>query len=192
MTRRVVLGAVLLAGAVAARAEAADEWPKYEKVDGHVNAVAVEVTFKVPDRAKVAGLLTGASRWEDASRYSSHTLTYVEGVNKAQSRVWLDTLSRIKDASDEGATGVFKDGTELRLGFGPESQKFVIIHTPAGSRLVVDLEDVGEVRFSNPARRDAEKNVLFDHWKYSPFTGEKIPAAKPPAVKTVDPDRPKA
>lgn len=193
LTRRLVLGAGLVSVALAVRA-GAEEWPKYEKVDGHVNAVAVEVTFKVPARQKVSGLLTGASKWKDGSVFASHSLSHVEGANKAESRVWLDTLSRIKDTSDEGATAVLKDGSEVHLGFGGDSQKFVIIHNVAGSRSVVDLEDVEEVRFSNPARRDAEKNVLFDHWKYSPFTGEKIPARKPPAPReqSAAPERSKA
>jgi hypothetical protein len=36
------------------------------------------------------------------------------------------------------------------------------------------LKAIKSVKFLKPARTGDKDNVMFDHWRFSPFTGEKL------------------
>ena len=86
--------------------------------------------------------------------------------------MWLDTLSALKAATEDEVLVVLKDGTERRLKHGNQVLHFA---NPDDSREFVFIAKVKEVKFLKPARKDGSGKAMFDHWLYSPYTGEKLP-----------------
>jgi hypothetical protein len=171
-TRRLLACITLLAlGTVTA---AADDSPKPGKKNGHSAVLSLTVTFRSAGVSDRKGLLVGSSHYKDGDLYSPFRFAYTES-GRTTAEAWWDTIAFIKETSEEGATIVFKNGASRAVRFGKDGHRYLLLHTPEGGREVIDLEGVKEVRVGRPARKDADGNGMFEHWKFSPFTGEKLP-----------------
>ena len=66
-----------------------------------------------------------------------------------------------------------EDGSQrdLETRHGAEGFKFVNADDSNG---FVNFAQCKTIEFLKPARKDKKANAMFDHWKYSPYTGEKL------------------
>jgi hypothetical protein len=173
MTARRLLACVTVLALGTATATA-DDPPKPQKKNGHSSVPSITVTFRAPGVADRKGLLIGSSHFRDGDLYSPFRFDYTE-AGRTTASIWWDAIAALKDTSDDGATIVFKNGTNRAVRFGKDGHRYLLVYTPEGGREVIDLEAVKELRVGRPARKDADGNAMFDHWKFSPFTGEKLP-----------------
>jgi hypothetical protein len=169
MSTKRLLAPLIPAWALCAAAVAADP-VKVEKEDDHVSPVMAEVTFSDNTTRKVLVYGVGGDP-EKGKGYHSHFLRAAskEGTDV---RVWLDTLGALKAATEEEVAAVLKDGTERRLKHGNQVLHFA---NPDDSREFAFLAKLKGVKFLKPARKDGSGKAMFDHWLYSPYTGEKLP-----------------
>jgi hypothetical protein len=169
MSTKRPLAVLTPAWVLCAAAVAADPL-KVEKEDDHVSPVTAEVTFADNTTRKVLVYGVGGDP-EKGKGYHPHFLraTSKEGTDV---RVWLDTLGAIKGPTEEEVLVVLKDGTERRLKHGNQVLHFA---NPDDSREFDFLAKLKEVKFLRPARKDGSGKAMFDHWLYSPYTGEKLP-----------------
>jgi hypothetical protein len=147
--------------------------PKVERVDNHVSPLVVKLTFldkKVkPVEVMVYGV--GKGSWYTKHRYE------LTGDGDTKVWVWLDTIREIKEIDDKRLTVVFKDGEERQFRHQGDGLQ---VYQPNDSTEWVPLVKLKQVHFLRAPRMDKEKQAMFDHWRYSPFTGEKLP---PPEEK---------
>lgn len=136
------------------------------KEKGHVAPVKIEVNFT--SGAKKTGLLL-----HNYSGTANQSNVVVERKRKGggQIVIYHDTLSTIKDISGEYGLYVFKDGTEERIDLSPN---FWLV-TPNDARENLDWKKIESVKYLEPPLQDKDGNAMFAHWKYSPYTGEKLP-----------------
>jgi hypothetical protein len=169
MSTKCLLALLAPAWVLCAAAVAADPL-KVEKEDGHVSPVTAEITFADNTSRKVLVYGAGGDP-EKGKGYHSHVLQ-ATGKEGTDVRVWLDTLGAIKGATEEEVVVVLKDGTERRLKHGNQVLHFA---NPDDSREFAFLAKLKGVKFLKPARKDGSGKAMFDHWLYSPYTGEKLP-----------------
>jgi hypothetical protein len=112
-----------------------------------------------------------------------------------QRNLWLDTLGAIKGTNSlrrltDEFTVVLKDGKELPVSFSYFCDKeipaadahdgyvcrYLYVKSDDDSSQKIDLRNVKSVEFLGPVRKDKARNAMFDHWVFSPFTGEKLTA----------------
>jgi hypothetical protein len=157
---------VLVGGSVPHRASA--DPPKVERQDNHVVPLMTEITFKdenVPKaRVMVFGILRGP--------YLSSHAWNLAGDGNTSVRVWLDTIAEIKEIDEKRLTVVFKDGTELQFRHEQESLR---VYHPNDSTEKVPVAKLRQIKFLRAPRKDQENQAMFDQWRYSPYTGEKLP-----------------
>jgi hypothetical protein len=139
--------------------------PKVVKWQGHTSPLLVEVTLGDGQLRK--GMLLGIQR----VNLNRHQYIGI-GPSKMEVAVCLDTLAEIKDITDEDASFVFKDGKaqSLQHGYRPK----LVLRQENDAEEVLELERLKRVKFLKPARKDSEDHAMFDHWKFSPYTGEKL------------------
>ncbi|MCI0461520.1 MAG: hypothetical protein L0Z62_31610 [Gemmataceae bacterium] len=140
--------------------------PRVTKVQGHVSPLIVEVTRA--DGTMHKGMLV---RVITAEGWNSHQY---HGVGSSQSRVtvWLDTIQSIRAIEDEEARFVLKGGGQQVLKHSGTPR--LVLRQESDTEEVISLTQLKEVRFLKPARKDGAGNAMFDHWKHSPYTGEKL------------------
>jgi hypothetical protein len=147
------------------------EPPKVERLNNHVMPLLAEITFKDEKVGKakvmVSGLLWGV--------YLSTHAWNLTGESDASVRVWLDTVAQIKDIDDQRLTVVFKDGTERQFQHRREGLRVYHANDSTEKISVVKLR---QIDFLRAPRKDKENQAMFDHWRYSPYTGEKLPAVE--------------
>jgi hypothetical protein len=165
MSIKRVVALLVPAWALCAAVLAADEPLKVEKEDGHVSPVPAEITFADKTKRKVMVYGVGGT-----TTYHQHVLRARE--KGADVRVWLDTISTLTAPGEKEAVIVLKDGTERRLNHDNQVLHYV---NADDSREHIFLTNLKEVKFLKPARKDSSGNAMFDHWLYSPHTGEKLP-----------------
>jgi hypothetical protein len=168
MYARIAVGCGLLTAWLATALVGQADPPKFERRDNHVSPLMVKLTFldKKVKPAKV--MVYGVLDWSLYSRLC-YDLT---GDGDTSVSVWLDTIREIKEIDDKRLTIVFKDGKERQ--FRHKQEKLMVYH-PNDSTERVPLVKLKQVRFLQAPRMDKEKQAMFDHWRYSPFTGEKLP-----------------
>jgi hypothetical protein len=152
----------------AAAAAAADPL-KVEKEDGHVSPVPAEVTFADKSKRKVMVYGVGGNPAKGRGYYRHFLRATGEGGTDV--RVWLDTIGALNALTEEAAVIVQKDGSKRRVNHGNLVLYFV---NPDDSREHVFLAKLKGVKFLKPARKDGSGKAMFDHWLYSPYTGEKL------------------
>ncbi len=135
------------------------------KEQGHLAPVKIEVTYN--SGAKKTGLLLHS---ENSSANKSQVAVSRNKKGGGEILVYHDTLTAIKEITGETGLYVFKNGTEERIDLSPNF--WVVTENDAREKL--DWTKVKSVKYIAPARKDDEGNAMFDHWKYSPYTGKKI------------------
>ena len=95
------------------------------------------------------------------------------GDGNADVKIWLDTVSWVKATTDKEYTLVMKNGSERTFGYNGYYTGFVL-HNPEGGSEFVSMNSFKTLEFLGPARKDSRENAMFDHWKFSPYTGEKL------------------
>lgn len=167
LTRLIGLAAAAWIGSVAVGV--ADP-PKVENEDGHLSPVMAEITFLDNTKRKAMVFGVGGDPNKGKGYYPHHfQATSKQGTDV---RVWIDTIRAIKAPKETEALVVSKDGTERLLNH--KNQGLHLYH-PDESKEYVFLAKLKEVHFLKPARKDKMNKAMFDHWLYSPYTGEKLP-----------------
>jgi hypothetical protein len=164
-------GAFLLATAIVLGVTALSpaDPPKVEQRSDHWMPLLVEITEKDPKRKPAKVMLVRVMR---GNGYVPHVIRLTDG--EKQVSVSLDTIREIKDIDDKRLTIVFKSGAKREFAYDEEeSLSYYDEDTDATGS--VPLGKVKSVRFLTVPRKDREGNAMFDHWRYSPFTGEELP-----------------
>ncbi len=141
-----------------------------------------------PDQVMLRGIGNGP-----ASSFMTHQFVVLTDGGASTRRFWTDSIAAIKGTGamrtrTSDFTVVLKDGTEVTAQFtGMNCQGEVKQATPdwyCGTMFTyneddgdqkIDLLQVDRVEFLGVPRRDKAGHVMFDPWKFSPFTGEKLP-----------------
>lgn len=159
--------------------------------NGHLSPVMVKITF-LDDLTRIV-MLQGIGHSHD--RFLTHAFVVKTDESVTMRRIWLDTIATIQGTGalrsrQSEFTIALKDGTRVAARFtggsgpcnrdlDPNSEhldcRFLYAESEDHSQQTIDLRKVKSVDFLEPARRDREKNALFPTWRYSPFTGEKLP-----------------
>lgn len=87
--------------------------------------------------------------------------------------LWLDTIEEITDTNDVEAILTMKDGS-IHLFKYPGAGYSLLLYDESDGTIRVPLAQVKQVKFLKAAREDELGKAMFDHWKYSPYTGEKL------------------
>jgi hypothetical protein len=141
---------------------------KVAKRDGHASPLSVEITQADGKSRKI---MLGGFRWNNFFAWQY----YGVGAARAEVKLWLDDIQEISNISDAEATFTFKDGKKQTLkhdlaGGGPK----LIVYQEGDGKEMIELKRLKGVRFLRPSRQDSEDRAMFDHWQFSPFTGEKL------------------
>jgi hypothetical protein len=180
---------VIAMSCVAVYAEA----PRAIEEKGHLSPLTVRITFT--DGTMRKSLLTGIGF---DNTYLTHVLGVLTDNRTVPRNLWLDNIQSIRGTdhlrrlTDEFVIEL-KDGKEIQASlaggnssFGCKYSdarnlndgnlcKFLEIRSEDDGRQRIDLLNVKQVDFLPPARKDRAGNAMFDHWRYSPYTGEKLP-----------------
>lgn len=163
--------------------------PKVVEKNGHLSPLQVRITFKNDTVRDVLLLGIGGS-----TEYSTHQFGVRTEAGTTQRYLWLDNLSSINGTSTirrltDEFTVVLKDRKELAVGFsyyscdreipsGDFRDDWVCRHIHVkgddDSNQLIDLRNVKSLSFVGPARKDKAGNAMFDHWRFSPYTGESL------------------
>jgi hypothetical protein len=143
--------------------------PKVTIEDGHIMPLEVLITF--PSGNNLQGLLCSSyvAPVDNAKIDHKHEASSMDGGKVS---LWWDTVAAIEDANSKDALFVFKNGQERRLG---HNYPYLIIIDDIGIVDSIHFEKIKKVEFLKPPRKDGEGHAMFDHWRYSPYTGEKLP-----------------
>jgi hypothetical protein len=139
-----------------------------KRVDGHVAPLMAEMTYADNLKIKIMFLGIGTNMG-----YKTHG-NQLYGKADAIVTVWFDTLTAIKDTRGQRALFVFKDGSERDLGWDFPDNQFVHMGDKAGGTEAVHISKIKSIKFLQPPRKDKDNNAMFDEWRYSPWTGERI------------------
>jgi len=179
----------------AAGAQAQNKDVKVSEMSGHISPVTIKVTYlnKQTRTVMLAGI---GSTGRDV--YLTHQLV-VRGDGGASNRsLWLDSIAAIHGTStlkslDGPFTIVLKNGNQFPATFTafhdvaasgacngePTDERFtcniLFVRNDDDGMEKIDLRKVEDVEFLAPVRRDKTGYAMFDVWRYSPFTGEKLP-----------------
>ena len=179
---RAVLASLLLCAALSG------ESLKVVEDRGHLSPLRVKITF-VTGNIREA-LLVGIGRYD---YHYTHVFGVVTEARTSPRRVWLDNIQSIRGTdrlrliTDE-FTIVLKDGKEVQATFGNNMScdasgsnlddhflcKFLVLQNEDDSFERVDLRTVEQLDFLGATRKDKLENSMFDHWQFSPFTGERL------------------
>jgi hypothetical protein len=170
-------------------AQAFAQQPKVTEEQNHLSPVTVKITF-MDDTSRTV-LLRGIGE-------SEHFLTHVFAVKTdggaSTRKVWLDSIAAVKGTGamrtrSSEFTIVLKDGTMVSAQFTsgafcdhetassvPNSDcRFLYAYNADDGNQTIDLQKLKSVEFIAPARKDKAANAMYDTWRYSPYTGEKLP-----------------
>lgn len=159
--------------------------PKVMKQNGHVSPLMATITSQSGSKRDVMVLGIGSNL---GGQYRSHNFIAKSDDGSSDVTLWLDTIKEISETSNEDFSVVLKDGTKRHLlwtGLNCTQQRdprvpqydcaFLYLYNPDGGAEIVDMEQIRSVEFLKAPRKDQAGNAMFDNWKYSPFTGEKLP-----------------
>jgi hypothetical protein len=190
---------MLVAGVllVAPLAYSAEEL-KITEQNGHVSPVRARVEFAGGGVREVVVRGTGNSGglFQQAG-YFTHVFFVRTDNGVSRRTVWLDTIAAISGLDHVRTTNaeftiVLKNGSAFQAMFvggtasyncdeGKElmkpEQACAFFYTGAEGDVqdTIDLRKLVKIDFLPPARRDRAGNLMFDQWRFSPFTGEKLP-----------------
>jgi hypothetical protein len=106
--------------------------------------------------------------------------------------LWIDQINTLRTANSEFKIEM-KDGTSfdaifVQLNYGggcdqhadfgqstPNPCSVLLIENSDDSKERINMRDLKSIEFLPGARKDKGGHFMFDTWRYSPFTGEKLP-----------------
>ena len=176
LTRCNLLAIVLLVIIVLANTALAQR-PEVTFKEGHRSPLMAQISFR--DGSQRTVMIIGAG-FSVANLFSPYTFDAI-GSGDSEVRIWLDTVSSVDEITDKEVTFHMKNGEERRLKLKYDSSQLVdalyLSNNDGGSERI-QVSKVKQVKFLNPPRTDKDKHPMLDDWRYSPFTGEKLPAAQ--------------
>ena len=138
-----------------------------EKSDGHRMPVTARVVFPNGTERKI---LIDTFEAGSLGRFQIHGED-PEGIDR---HLWNDTIAAFEDTTADSARLILKDGSKVRL-----KMPFSLTYSnPDGGKAELRLAKVKSLKFLDLPRKDKEGHAMFDHWKYSPNTGEELPKVK--------------
>jgi hypothetical protein len=171
-------------------AEAQSHNFKVVEEKGHLSPVGIRITY--PNGRSRNVMLAGVGN-NSYDTYNTHQLVVRSDGGASQRTLWLDSIGAIQGTSamrtytDEFVM-LLKDGQRVQSMFSgsnvlgcsgePSSAdnacSVLYIRNEDDGMEKLDLRKVQTVEFNAPPRKDRAGNVMFDLWRYSPFTGERI------------------
>jgi hypothetical protein len=176
----------------AAYAQAESANLKVVEKSGHLSPVAITVTSMNGQTRNLVLVGIGRSIHND---YLTHQLTVRTDGGASNRNLWLDSIRAIRGTSNlrrlnDEFTIVLKDGKEIQAMFANWHDYGGCSGEPSDGRFdcsvlfarneddgieKIELRKVKAVDFIGPVRKDKAGNAMYDLWRYSPFTGEKLP-----------------
>ncbi len=176
----------------AASAQAESNNLKMVEQNGHLSPVAIKVTSL---NGQTRNLMLVGIGSTIRNEYLTHQLTVRTDGGASSRSLWLDAISAIKGTSTLRRLGdeftiVLKDGKEVSATFSawhdvggcsgePSDEGFtcnnLFVRNEDDGIEKIELRKVKLVEFIGPARKDKAGNAMYEPWRYSPFTGEKLP-----------------
>lgn len=166
---------------------------KVKEEQGHLSPLRAQLTFKNERVREV--VLTGIG----SSKAGYPHVFFVRTEGGASKRtIWIDSISTIKGldalrSTRSEFTIALKNGTEFpalfvqNAGLGTNCDWFTELTDPENacsilhisnadeSKEAIDMRELKSIEFLPAPRKDKADNVMFDGWRFSPFTGEKLP-----------------
>jgi hypothetical protein len=162
--------------------------PKVEEKDGHLSPVMVKIVF-LNDSSRTM-MLRGIGT-DAGNNFLTHQFGVQTDGGASKRTIWLDSIATIEGTGTMRTRGseftvTLKDGKKISAIFAghdcstnmgaPEYDcRTLFTHNEDDGDQKIDLQKVKSVQFLGPARKDKAGNAMFDTWRYSPFTGEKLP-----------------
>lgn len=165
---------------------------KVTEEKGHLSPVAIRVTLLNGQTRGLTLIGVGANR----DSYLTHVFVVRTDGGASQRSLWLDSIAAIhgtaslRRTSDE-FTVFLKSGTQVAASFtawhdvgacngepGNDDRfhcNILWVRNEDDSVEKIDLRKISQVEFFGAARKDKAGNAMFDLWRYSPFTGERLP-----------------
>jgi hypothetical protein len=158
--------------------------------EGHIVPMLAKVTFPNEQTRTVMVIGTGKGRDE----YMTHQLVVRTDGGASQRSFWLDALGSIRGTSEmrtlkDEFTVVLRNGTEVPAMFtnfasleGCRGEvdhptyacAYLWVQNEDESVEILELRKIKRIDFIGPVRRDKAGNAMYDTWRYSPFTGERL------------------
>ena len=154
----------LVALALSLAGTALTQIPSVTKKDGHIAPNRAVVTY--PDGHKKTVLILS---FDIGNEY---TALFQDTETEAQLPFFADTIREIKETTDRDVLIVFKNGEERRVKYFVRS---FTVPNEQGTTEQIPYQKIKSVEFLSPPRKDKQGRAMFDHWVYSPYTGEKLP-----------------
>ncbi|MBS1724747.1 MAG: hypothetical protein JSS66_17535 [Armatimonadetes bacterium] len=165
---KTIINTTIAALALTAALPAQAQQVKTEISDGHIAPLSGKITYRNGKSRNV----TVVRSWYNLSASAWQELHGV-GEGGADVKVWLDSIAYVKDTSDKEFTVVLRSGTERTLGYNMYYMGFVLQDGDGGSEYV-PMTGFKTLEFFGPCRKDSRDFAMFDQWKFSPYTGEKL------------------
>jgi len=166
---------------------------KIVESNGHLSPVAIRVTYPNNQKRNLTLLGIGSSLRDN---YLTHQMVVRSDGGASQRALWFDSIASIRGTSTLRTLGdeftiTLKDGRQVtamftrffELGAGScageaTDERFtcnvLVVRNEDDGLEKLDLRKVAQVEFLAAARRDKAGNAMFDTWRYSPFTGERL------------------
>jgi hypothetical protein len=168
--------------------------PKVLEKDGHISPLVARVTFLNGRTRDVA--VSGIGSKISGTFFTHVFFVRTEG-GASKRRFWLDTVRAINGTGSMRSlksefTVVLKNGSEIPAMFvggwgmtgcdagnepdSPESACAIVhlANQDEGDEQI-DLRQIKSLEFLTPLRKDKAGNAMFENWRFSPFTGERLP-----------------
>jgi len=166
---------------------------KVVEMQGHLSPVAIRITF--PNGASRDAMLVGITSPIRDVYLTHHFVARTDGGASERS-FWFDAIASIRGTNNlrtlnDDFIVTLKNGSQIRVMFAafhdtaggactgePSEERFtcdvLMVRNQDDSLEKVDLRKVQSVDFLGVARKDRANNAMFDPWRFSPFTGEKL------------------
>jgi hypothetical protein len=163
---------------------------KVVEEDGHLSPLMVKIVF-LNDASRTV-MLRGIGM-EAGNSFTTHSISVKTDGGASERRIWLDSIGSIQGTGAMRTRGseftvILKDGKKVAAQFtgtgcrgdiSPDVPthdcRVLCTQNEDGGDQKIDLQKVKSVEFMAAARKDKAGNAMFDTWRYSPYTGEKLP-----------------
>jgi hypothetical protein len=167
---------------------------KIKEDQGHISPVRAKITF-ANDRTR--DVVISAVGSETFDRFYTHVLFVRTEGGASKRKLWIDQIKAIRQLSPRPRSEFtidLKDGSSFDAQFvhtgggmsdgcpafyeiaeAKDACSFVVITNSDESIERINLMSLKAVDFYPLPRKDKAGNLMFDTWRYSPLTGEKLP-----------------